>query len=113
MKTNLDALIVGAGPVGLSMAAALSLQGLRFRIIDSAEDRVDESRAIGIQARTIEIFEMCDGLFGFFPLGSGLHRLVADNPPEHLRTEQRPVLQEWQELADGRSSVPMRLSNPG
>ena len=76
MKTNLDALIVGAGPVGLSMAAALSLQGLRFRIIDAAADRVDESRAIGIQARTIEIFEMCGISEEFLALGHRLNGLT-------------------------------------
>jgi threonine dehydrogenase-like Zn-dependent dehydrogenase len=46
MSTKLDALVVGAGPVGLSMAAALLAQGLQVRIIDSAADRAQESRAI-------------------------------------------------------------------
>jgi 2-polyprenyl-6-methoxyphenol hydroxylase-like FAD-dependent oxidoreductase len=36
------------------------------------------------------VFGRADGLFAFFPLGNGLHRLVADNPPEQLRMEQRP-----------------------
>ena len=261
MPTKLDALVVGAGPVGLNMAAALLAQGLRVRIIDSASDRAQESRAIGIQARTLEIFEIggfvgeflklghrldgvtlygdkgseighldfayipsryqfiltlaqseterilsdhlrtnglqverrttligfeqsdfavfakialpdgrqeeistdwllgCDGahskvrevldllfagktfdlhfllgdfhvesaltddrahifgrpegLLAFFPLGKGRYRLVADNPPEQLRTNKKPTLDEWQGIADGRSSVPMKLSDPG
>jgi len=58
MNTRLDALVVGAGPVGLSMAAALLAQGLRVRIIDSAADRAQETRAIGTQARTLEVFEI-------------------------------------------------------
>lgn len=261
MSTKLDALVVGAGPVGLSMAAALLAQGLRVRIIDSAADRAQESRAIGIQARTLEVFEIsgivdefldrghrlhgvtiygeagseighldfayipsrypflltlprseterilgdhlgrnglhierqttltdfkqseltvfaqvvlpdgrqeeistdwllgCDGahsrvreilglqfagktfdlhfllgdvhaesnlpddqahvfgrpegLLAFFPLGGGRHRLVADNPPERVRTEKKPTLQEWQEIIDRRSSVPVKLSDLG
>ena len=261
MITRLDALVVGAGPVGLSMAAALLAQGLRVRIIDSAADRAQESRAIGIQARTLEVLEIagsvdeflelghrlhgvtlygeagseighldfghipsrypfiltlpqseterilgdhlrgngleierqttlvgfeqsdfavlaritlpdgrqeeisadwllgCDGarskvretlglqfagktfdlhfllgdvhaestlsedhahvfgrpegLLAFFPLGKGRYRLVADNPPEHLRTEKKPTLSEWQEIADGRSNASMKLSDLG
>jgi 2-polyprenyl-6-methoxyphenol hydroxylase-like FAD-dependent oxidoreductase len=258
---KLDALVVGAGPVGLNMAAALLAQGLRVRIIDSAGDRAQESRAIGIQARTLEALEIsgvvdeflelghrltgvtlygeagseighldfgyipsrypfiltlpqseterilgdhlrrnglqierrtaligfeqsnltvtakialpdgqqeeisadwllgCDGarskvreilglqfagktfdlhfllgdlhaesilsedhahvfgrpegLLAFFPLGAGRYRLVADNPPEQLRTEKRPTLKEWQSIADSRSSVPMKLGDLG
>ena len=261
MTTKLDALVVGAGPVGLNMAAALLAQGLQVRIIDSATDHAQESRAIGIQARTLELFEIagvvdqflelghrlhgvtlygekgpevghldfgyipsrypfilalpqseterifgdhlrnhglqierqttligfeqtdfavfarialpdgrqeevvadwllgCDGarskvreilnlqfagktfdlhfllgdfhaqstlsedhahvfgrpegLLAFFPLGKGRHRLVADNAPEQFRTEKKPTLEEWQHIADRRSSVPMRLSDLG
>lgn len=261
MITKLDALVVGAGPVGLSMAAALLAQGMRVRIIDSAAERAQESRAIGIQARTLEVFEIaglvdkflevgyqlhgvslygeagpevghldfryipsrypfiltvpqgeterilgdhlqnhglqierrttligfeqsdftvsarialpdsrqedvavdwllgCDGarskvrealglqfagktfdlhfllgdlhaesslaedrahvfgrpegLFAFFPLGKGRYRLVADNAPEQFRTEKKPTLEEWQDIADRRSSVPMKLSDLG
>jgi 2-polyprenyl-6-methoxyphenol hydroxylase-like FAD-dependent oxidoreductase len=51
-------LIVGAGPTGLTMAAALARHGLRPRIIDKAvTPPADRSRAIVIQARTLELFE--------------------------------------------------------
>jgi len=261
MDSDLDALIVGAGPVGLSMAIALAMHGLRFRIIDSAPNRVNESRALGIQARTLEIFEMagivdeflaqgrqlhglhlygesgrqighlrfdavpsrypflmalaqseterilgdhlsdlavhierqttllsfaqsgrsvsailalpdgereevhcdwllgCDGaqsrvrdllnlkfagktydlhfllgdvhaecpladneahifgrkegLFALFPLTKGFFRLVADNPPDRFRSEKKPTLEEWQEVVNTRSTVPIRLSDSG
>jgi 2-polyprenyl-6-methoxyphenol hydroxylase-like FAD-dependent oxidoreductase len=52
-----DVLIVGAGPTGLMMASQLVRHGVRFRIIDEQVDRVHESRAFGIQARTMEIFD--------------------------------------------------------
>lgn len=261
MTARMEALVVGAGPVGLSMTAAILAQGMRVRIIDSAADRAQESRAIGIQARTLEVFEIagfvdefleighqlhgvnlygeagsevghldfgyipsrfpfiltlpqseterilgdhlrncglqierrttligfeqsdcgvsatialpdgrqedvtvdwllgCDGarskvrevldlqfagktfdlhfllgdlhaesslaedrahvfgrpegLLAFFPLGKGRYRLVADNAPEQFRTEKKPTLEEWQDIADRRSSVPMKLSDLG
>lgn len=49
-----DVLIIGAGPTGLALAAQLQRFGLRFRIIDRLTDRGSESRALAIQARTIE-----------------------------------------------------------
>ncbi|HSX09140.1 MAG TPA: FAD-dependent monooxygenase [Candidatus Saccharimonadales bacterium] len=49
-------LIVGAGPTGLMMACQLTVFGIPFRIIEKNDHPVKESRALGIQARTLEIF---------------------------------------------------------
>ena len=51
----IDVLIVGAGPTGLTLATALYAQGISFRIVDQAPDAVHESRALAIQARTLEV----------------------------------------------------------
>jgi 2-polyprenyl-6-methoxyphenol hydroxylase-like FAD-dependent oxidoreductase len=59
--TALDALIVGAGPTGLTLAAGLARFGVRFRAIDRALDRAHESRALAVQARSLEILQ-CLGL---------------------------------------------------
>ena len=53
----LDVLVVGAGPTGLMMAAELARYGLSCRIIDENDGPCEQSRAIGIQARTLEIFD--------------------------------------------------------
>jgi 2-polyprenyl-6-methoxyphenol hydroxylase-like FAD-dependent oxidoreductase len=50
-----DVLIVGAGPTGLALAAQLAAYGVHPRLIDRAEDRVHESRALAIQPRTLEV----------------------------------------------------------
>jgi 2-polyprenyl-6-methoxyphenol hydroxylase-like FAD-dependent oxidoreductase len=57
METDLDALIVGAGPTGLVLAAELARRGVSCRVIDRAGAPAETSRAIGIQARTLELFE--------------------------------------------------------
>lgn len=57
-NSGLDALIVGAGPTGLALAAQLQSFGTRFRIIDRLHDRTRESRALAVQARTIELLQM-------------------------------------------------------
>jgi len=55
--TETAVLIVGAGPVGLTAAAALSQLGIACRVIDRNAQPVAESRALGIQARTLELLE--------------------------------------------------------
>ena len=52
-----DVLIVGAGPTGLVLAAELARHGASFRIIDAAPGPTEQSRAIGIQARTLELLQ--------------------------------------------------------
>jgi 2-polyprenyl-6-methoxyphenol hydroxylase-like FAD-dependent oxidoreductase len=57
MAPSLDVLIVGAGPTGLALAAQLERFGTRFRIIDRSLDRGRESRALAVQARTLELLD--------------------------------------------------------
>lgn len=57
MSNTVDVLIVGAGPVGLNMALALNNQGIKCRVVDSKAKFSDTSNAIGINARTLEIWQ--------------------------------------------------------
>ncbi|HET7459077.1 MAG TPA: FAD-dependent monooxygenase, partial [Gemmatimonadaceae bacterium] len=54
---DLDVLIVGAGPTGLALAAELRAFGTRFRIVDRLADRTRESRALAVQARSLELLD--------------------------------------------------------
>jgi 2-polyprenyl-6-methoxyphenol hydroxylase-like FAD-dependent oxidoreductase len=49
-------LIVGAGPTGLMLACQLALHDVPFRLIDKNEDHTTQSRALVVQARSVEIF---------------------------------------------------------
>lgn len=49
-------LIVGAGPSGLMMAAQLLRYGVQPLIIDSKKGPTDQSRALAVQARSMEIY---------------------------------------------------------
>jgi 2-polyprenyl-6-methoxyphenol hydroxylase-like FAD-dependent oxidoreductase len=51
-------LIVGAGPTGLTLAIELARRGIPFRLIDRDARRAKTSRAIGTQARTVEVFRI-------------------------------------------------------
>jgi 2-polyprenyl-6-methoxyphenol hydroxylase-like FAD-dependent oxidoreductase len=52
---SVDVLVVGAGPTGLTLALQLAGFGIDVRIVDRGADRVHESRALAIQARTLEV----------------------------------------------------------
>ena len=54
---QLPVLVVGAGPVGLALAAVLDHHGVRCRIIDRADTPAPLSKAAGLQARTLEILD--------------------------------------------------------
>jgi 2-polyprenyl-6-methoxyphenol hydroxylase-like FAD-dependent oxidoreductase len=49
-------LIVGAGPTGLMLACQLALHDVPYRLIDKNEDHTTQSRALVVQARSVEIF---------------------------------------------------------
>jgi len=52
-----DILVVGAGPVGLSLAIDLARHGVRCRIVDKAAAPLVYCRAIGVTPRTLEVWE--------------------------------------------------------
>lgn len=51
-----DILIVGAGPTGLILAHWLKALGAPFRIIDKAKGPGEQSRALAVHARTLELY---------------------------------------------------------
>jgi 2-polyprenyl-6-methoxyphenol hydroxylase-like FAD-dependent oxidoreductase len=55
-----DVLIVGAGPTGLALAVQLIRYGIDFVIVDKREGTTPFSKAIGVQARTLEIYQQID-----------------------------------------------------
>ena len=50
-------LVVGAGPVGLTMAAELARYGVPVRIVDKASRRTDRSKALVLWSRSLELID--------------------------------------------------------
>lgn len=69
-------LIVGAGPTGLAAAMALARARVPVRIIDRLAAPAPYSRAIGIQARTLELLEQHRAVEPFLALGHRAHAAV-------------------------------------
>lgn len=57
MRDGIDVLIVGAGPVGLLLAAELARAGVDAAVIERQPERSVFSKALGVTSRSLEIFE--------------------------------------------------------
>ena len=68
---DIDVLVAGAGPVGLTAAIELRRRGIACRIVDQMLEPPQYAKAVGVQPRTLEIFE-----------GMGVLRQVLDEAVE-------------------------------
>lgn len=54
---DVDVLVVGAGPVGLTAASELQRRGIGCRVVDRLPARLPFAKAVGVQPRTLEIWD--------------------------------------------------------
>ena len=62
-------LIVGAGPVGMTLASELARYGVPVRIVDKAAQRTDKSKALVVWSRTLELLDRGGGSAPFVDAG--------------------------------------------
>lgn len=62
-RSEVDVLVVGAGPVGLMAASQLARSGVSVRLVDAAAGPATTSRALGVHARSLEIYDQL-GILG-------------------------------------------------
>src|SRR5499427_95483 len=105
MQTTLttDVLIIGAGPTGLSLAGQLLRYGIDFIIVEKNEGITPYSKAIGVHARTLEIFDQIGLAQEAMARGtiSGTARLIIDG---EIRGELR-----FSDVGKGMSPFPFVL----
>ena len=70
-RTNMTkpVLVVGAGPVGMTMASELVRYGVPVRIVDKAAQRTDKSKALVLWSRTLELLDRGGGSAPFVNAG--------------------------------------------
>jgi 2-polyprenyl-6-methoxyphenol hydroxylase-like FAD-dependent oxidoreductase len=56
----IDVLVVGAGPTGLTLTAALLANGVSVLLVDRQAEGANTSRAAGVNARTLEVLDGID-----------------------------------------------------
>lgn len=98
-----DVIVTGAGPTGLALAAQFIRYGVDFIIIDKKETTTPHSKAIGVQARTLEIYEqigLADRLIAAGALAEKARMIVGGK----LRGEL-----EFNEIGKGMSPYPFVL----
>ena len=64
-----EALIVGAGPTGLTLAIELTRYGVPVRIVEKAAQRTDKSKALVLWPRTLELLDRGPGAKRFVDAG--------------------------------------------
>jgi 2-polyprenyl-6-methoxyphenol hydroxylase-like FAD-dependent oxidoreductase len=57
INQNPDVIVVGAGPVGLVAGCELARRGVGVRVIDKLAQPTDQSRAIAVHARSLDMFD--------------------------------------------------------
>jgi 2-polyprenyl-6-methoxyphenol hydroxylase-like FAD-dependent oxidoreductase len=92
-SSRTDVIIAGAGPTGLVLAVWLTKLGVRVRIIDRVAQPGTTSRALAVQARTLEFYQQI-----------GLSQAVVD------RGHKVPAINLW---VRGRRAARIRLENLG
>jgi hypothetical protein len=103
MTNDCQVLIVGTGPTGLVLACELLARGIRARIIDKGDGVMLQTRALGIHARTLEVFDMMGLAERFVSRGQVVRRF-------HMYTDGKTLLR--LELARNGSAFGFMLDVP-
>src|SRR5450432_792828 len=79
MAGNVNVLISGAGPIGLTMANELTRYGISVRIVDKSAERTDKSKALVLWSRTLELFDHAGYVEPFLAAGMKAHGAQMSN----------------------------------
>ena len=105
-RKNVDVLIAGAGPTGLVLALWLAKSGVHVRIFDKAAEPGTTSRALAVQARTLEFYRQLG--FDEVVVQRGLKMEAANFWVRGQRTARLPI----GEIGQGLSPYPYVLVFP-
>ncbi|TDL26709.1 hypothetical protein BD410DRAFT_825808 [Rickenella mellea] len=80
IDSEVDVLIIGAGPAGLMCANALAHAGVQVRVVDQRPKKVAAGQADGIQPRTIEVLQSYGLAERLIREGNQMHMAAFYNP---------------------------------
>ena len=103
MNRETEVLVVGAGPVGLALAAELRRRGVAAMIVDRHPEAAQTSRACVIHARTLEVLE---------PLGVTAELLTVGVKVPIFRIRDRDRVLATIDFSEIESAYPFTLMYP-
>ena len=84
---DVDVLVVGAGPVGLTAALSLARWGVSVRVVDAATGPATTSRALGVHARSLEIYDQLGILGDIAPHGTRVNAFIRHQADRAMRVD--------------------------
>ncbi|WP_438035277.1 FAD-dependent monooxygenase [Sorangium sp. So ce204] len=98
MSVQNDVVVVGGGPVGMLLASELALAKVRVRVLEQRRTRTEQSRALTVHPRTLEILDQ-RGIVDRFqrrgvPMPAG-HFAWLDTPLDFSRLDTRHPYTLW------------------
>ena len=87
-------LVVGAGPVGLTMAAELARYGVPVRIVDKAAARTDKSKALVLWSRSLELIARMGCAEAFIAAGlkaTAANMIAGGKTLAHIELDSAPT----------------------
>ncbi|KDQ19527.1 hypothetical protein BOTBODRAFT_170609 [Botryobasidium botryosum FD-172 SS1] len=79
-ESQVEVLVIGAGPAGLFLSSALVRAGIRVRVVDKKDTRVTTGHADGLHPRTIEILQSYGLADRFLSKAAQIHTMAYYNP---------------------------------
>jgi 3-(3-hydroxy-phenyl)propionate hydroxylase len=93
--TSVDVLVVGAGPVGLSAANLLAMDGVDVLVIDALPELIDYPRGVGIDDESLRSLQTMGLVEQALPFTTPQHVMRLVNGKGRLIAEIAPATQEF------------------
>ena len=95
--SEVDVLIVGAGPVGMMAALSLQHAGLAVEVIDEAPRRTGHSYAVGLHPRSVLLLDRLAALDPLLPFAQRIDgvTLTGDGEERRLPLQGLPASHDW------------------
>ena len=94
-ESSTDVIVVGAGPVGLSLANLLGMRGVRVTVLEALPSLIDYPRGVGIDDESLRSLQTMGLVHDALPFTTPAHIMRLVNGRGRTITEIRPTTTEF------------------